>query len=253
MQSLRDKLLKAGLVTEDAAKKAELEKAAQPAARPPSSERRDDRPPRRDDRPPRRDDRPPPPRRDDRPPPPRRDAPPRREAYVAETRVPKLPPLQGSKEAHRLAARKQVELDRQLRELVLANTVPVEPGATPFYFVTRKNKLRRLELTEAQAKRLELGELAVVERPDPDKIDHALVTPAIAEEMLKLPERAVRFLNKEGAKVGFLTDEEIHQRASEADAPPEPVAPAAAAEPAPAPAEEGGMFITIKRAPLPGS
>ena len=118
MQSLRDKLLKAGLVTEESAKKAEAEKAAMPAARAPSAERREDRP-RRDDRPPqRRDDRPPQ-RRDDRPPPPRRDGPPppRREA---ESRVPKLPPLQWSKEAHRLQARKQVELDRAMRELVLA-------------------------------------------------------------------------------------------------------------------------------------
>ena len=245
MQSLRDKLLKAGLVTEESAKKAELEKAAKPAARPPT-ERRDERPPRRDDRPPRRDDRPPPPRRDDRPPPPRREARP-----VVESRVPKLPPLQGSKEAHRLAARKQVELDRQLRELVLANTVAIEPGTTAFYFVTRKNKLRRLELTAEQAKRLELGELAVVERPDPDKIDHALVTPAIAEEMLKLSERAVRFLNKEGAKVGFLTDEEINQRASEADAPAEPEAAPAAAPPAAEPEAKSDTFITIKRAPLP--
>jgi hypothetical protein len=35
MQSLREKLLKAGLVSEDAAKKAEAEKAATPAAAPP--------------------------------------------------------------------------------------------------------------------------------------------------------------------------------------------------------------------------
>ncbi len=245
MQSLRDKLLKAGLVSEDAAKKAELEKAAKPppaAARPPQSDRRDG-PPRETnrDRPPRRDDRP-----AYRPPPPRHEARPPPRAPV-ETRLPKLPPLQGSKEAHRLQARKQVELDRQLRELVFANTVPVEAGATPFYFVTRKNKLRRLELTPEQAKRLEMGELAVVERPDPDKIDHALVTPAIAEEMLKLSERAVRFLNKEGVKVGFLTDDEIHQRASEADAPAE--APAAADAPA-APEAAAGTFITIKRSPL---
>ena len=243
MQSLRDKLLKAGLVSEDAAKKAEVEKAAAQAARPPPAARRDDRPPRRDDRPPRRDDRPP--RRDDRPPR-RDDRPPRREERSAEVRLPKLPPLQGSKEAHRQAARKQVELDRQLRELVLANTVPVDAGATPFYFVTRKNKLRRLELTQAQAKRLELGELAVVERPDPDKIEHALVTPDIAEQLLKLSERAVRFLNKEGTKVGFLSDEEIHARASEADAPPEAEATAAPAEEKP----ETETFITIKRAPL---
>ncbi len=233
MQSLRDKLLKAGLVTEESAKKAEAEKAAQPPPRPQGDRPRDPRPPReaRDDRrPPRRED---------------RGAPPPR---MQETRLPKLPPLQGSKEAHRLQSRKQVELDRQMRELVLANTVAIEPGATPFYFVTRKNKLRRLELTPEQAKRLEAGELAVVERPDPDKIEHALVTPAIAEQLLKLSERAVRFLNKEGAKVGFLTDEEIHQRASEADAPAE--APAPAEEQKPEAPREAETFITIKRSPL---
>lgn len=233
MQSLRDKLLKAGLVSEDAAKKAESEKTAPRQARPASNDRSGDRPrppPRRDDRPPRRDDRPP-----------------RREEARGDVRVPKLPPMQGSKEANRQAARKQLELDKTLRELVLANTVPVDAGATPFYFVTRKNKLRRLELTEAQAKMLEKGELAVVERPDPDKIEHALVSPAIAEQMRALSERSVRFLNKEGAKVGFLTDEEISQRAAEADAPadaPEPAAEKPAEEAAP------DTFITIKRAPL---
>ncbi|MFZ5441326.1 MAG: DUF2058 family protein [Myxococcota bacterium] len=240
MQSLRDKLLKAGLVSEEAAKKAEADKAAKPASRPPQ-ERRDERPPRRDDRPPRRDDRPP---QHDR----RRDEP-------LPLRVPKLPPMAGSKEAHRQQARKQLELDRQLRELVVANTVPQEPGATPFYFVTRKNKLRRMELTAEQAKKLELGELAVVERPDPDKIEHALVPPAIAEQLLKLSSRAVRFLNKEGAKVGFLSDEEISARASEADAPQEPEQPEPAPETDAAPAEpakpaEPETFITIKRSPL---
>ncbi len=261
MQSLRDKLLKAGLVSEDAAKKAEAEKAAMPVRAAPS-ERRDDRPPRRDDRPPRRDDRPP--RRDDRPmpprdarPPPPRSArpPPRHEAPVqVHVHVPKLPPMQGSKESHRLQARKQLELDKQLRELAHHNAVPLEVGATPFYFVTRKNKLRRMEMTPEQAKQLEMGELAVVERPDPDKIEHALVPPAIAEQMLALSERSVRFLNKEGAKVGFLTDEEINTRASEADAPAEPEAPAShappqtAAEPKP---DESQTFITIKRSPLP--
>ena len=69
--------------------------------------------------------------------------------------------------------------------------------------------------------------------------------------MLKLSERAVRFLNKEGAKVGFLTDEEINQRASEADAPAEPEAAPAAAPPAAEPEAKSDTFITIKRAPLP--
>jgi uncharacterized protein YaiL (DUF2058 family) len=252
MQSLRDKLLKAGLVSEDDAKKAAEEKAQAKSARPPpSNDRRSDRP--RDERPPRREDRPP--RRDERPHHRREERP-----APAEAKVPKLPPMQGSKEANRQAARKQLELDKQLRELVLANTVPVDAGATPFYFVTRKNKLRRLELTEAQAKMLERGELAVVERPDPDKIEHALVPPAIAEQLKALSERAVRFLNKEGARVGFLTDDEIHRRASEADAPVEaeanPGAAEAAAAAAPATSSEEKpaepeTFITIKRAPTP--
>jgi uncharacterized protein YaiL (DUF2058 family) len=226
MQSLRDKLLQAGLVSEEAAKKAEAEKAARPTRAP------DSRPPRRDG------DRGPRPERG------QRDERPRREAAAP---VPKLPPLPGSKEANRQAARKQLELDRAIRELVLANAVPPAPGETAFYFVTRKNKLRRLELSAEQAKQLEQGELAVVERPDPDRIEHALVPPAIAEQLLTMSERAVRFLAKPGAQVGFLTEEEIHQRAAEADEPQAPEAPAAAE---PAPAEEPGTFITVRRAPL---
>lgn len=260
MQSLRDKLLKAGLVSEDAAKKAEAEKAARPARDPEARDARRDGPPRRDDRPrderpPRRDDRP----RDDRPP--RRDDRPRGASFRPERAVgapvPKLPPMAGSKEANRQAARKQLEADRAIRELVLAHTVPQQPGATAFYFVTRKNKLRRLELTPEQAQQLEKGELAVVERPDPDKIEHALVPTAIAEQLLAMSERAVRFLAREGAKVGFLSDDEIHRRASEADEPaptaeaaPTTEAPAATDAAAEKPAEPD-TFITVKRAPLP--
>ncbi len=216
MQNLRDKFLKLGLVDETAVKRAEETKKQPPP------------PPRRDERP-----RPPPPSRTASRPPPRRDEP----------RIPKLPPLAGSKEANRQTAKQQLALDRQLRELVLANTVAIEPGATTFYFVTRKNKLRRLELTEAQKTRLETGELAVVERPDPDKIEHALVPAAIAEQLRALSERAVRFLNREDAKVGFLTDEEINARANEADEPPE-TAPDATGP------SEPETFITIKRSPV---
>lgn len=240
MQSLRDKLLKAGLVSEEAAKKAETEKKAPPKSSAPP--RRDDRPP------PRRDDRPPPPRRDDRPYTPREDT----------SRLPKFAPLPGSKEAHRLQAKKQLESDRNLRERVLATQVPKETGETPFYFVTRKNKLRRLELSADQAKKLETGELAVVERPDPDQIEHALIPAEVARELLPNHPKAVRFLNAPGAAVGFLSETEISSRSHEAttgetheshdEAPAEPAdeAPAPAAEP-----EAPATFITIKRAPKP--
>lgn len=218
MQSLKDKLMKAGLVTEADAKRAEAEKKAAPTRpqRAPEREHADCRSPR------------------------------------SEARIPKLPPMAGSKEANRLIAKQQLETDRAIREKVLAGQVAIEPGATVFYFVTRKNKLRRLELSEAQAKLLQDGQLAVVERPDPDKIEHALVPPQVAEELLALSQKAVRFLNKAGAQVGFLSDEEIHERATEADAPEsdEASSPEVVAAPSAAPAA-AGTFITIKRAPKP--
>ena len=57
------------------------------------------------------------------------------------------------------------------------------------------------------------------------------------------------FPNKEGAKVGFLSDDEINARANEADAPETPDAPETAASPASR--VEPQTFITIKRSPLP--
>ncbi len=175
--------------------------------------------------------------------------------------MPKLPPMPGSKEAHRLQSRKQVALDRDLREMVVATEVPKELGATTFHFVTRKNTLRRLELTEAQAKLLETGELAVVERPDPDKIDHSLVPAEVARAMAKLSAKSVRFFNdsEAGSKMGFLSDEEIAARAHEVTANPElesndaepategEMVDASASEPQPA-AE--ATWVTIKRAPI---
>lgn len=252
MGSLRDQLMQKGLVTEESAKKAEADSRAREEAAAKARERgprRDDWP--RDDRPP-RFDRP----RDDRPrtgprggfggrpssgpgqanrPPPRAETAP----------VPKFAPLAGSKESHRQNAKAQLELDRKVRELVTAAQVEIDVGAGVFYFVTRKGKLRRLTLTEPQQKKLEAGELAVVERPDPGQIEHALVPADAAEQLLALFPKAVRFFNKPGAPVGFLSEDEIHKRASEADAP-ETVVEA----PAEAPAADAGPLLTIRRAPL---
>lgn len=199
MQSLRDKLMKAGLVSEEDARRAEVEKKS--VARPP--------------------------------PPPR----------VREARLPKLPPLAGSREANRQAARAQLEQDRRIREAVLAAQVALEPGGTTFYFVTRKNKLRRLELSPEQAARLEAGELAVVERPDPDKIEHTLVPAAAAEALLALSEKTVRFFNRPGAPVGFAPETADADEGDEAgvtegdETPPKPEA------------SPDGPFITVRRAP----
>lgn len=217
MQSLKDKLMQAGLVTEEAAKKAEQEKSAPraPPARGPQSREVP------------------------------RAATPRFAPLGAP--IPKLPPMPGSKDANRDTAKKQLETDRKLRELVLAAQVPIEAGATTFYFVTRKNKLRRLELSPAQASALEKGELAVVERPDPDKIDHALVPAAVATALAALSQRAVRFLNQEGAQVGFLSEAEINARAA-AEQQPDPETPAPEGSEGEQPS---GPLLTIRRDPLP--
>ena len=120
--------------------------------------------------------------------------------------------MPNNKEFQRLEAKKQLELDRKIREMVTAAQVPVEPGEHTFYFVTRKNRLRRMEMTPAQAQLLESGQLAVVERPDPGQIEHALVPTATAEELMQLQPKAVRFFNKSEAPVGFLSDEELSRR-----------------------------------------
>jgi uncharacterized protein YaiL (DUF2058 family) len=238
MQSLRDKLLKAGLVSEEAAKKAEADKKAPPPARVHDT--------RRDERPPRRDERAPVER------PFRRDEPPA-------SRLPKFAPLPGTKEAHRLQAKKQLEADKQLRERVLATQVAKAPGDTPFFFVTRKNKLRRLEVSAEQAKELETGVLAIIERPDPDRIEHSLIPAEVAKELLVAYPKAVRFLNAPGAAVGFLSESEISERANEAhsgetheahDAPePEPNEGVEAPDAERKTDEAAATFITIKRAP----
>ena len=190
MQNLRDKLLKAGLVSAEQADRAE--KSAEAAPRP---ERRPERP-----------ERPAPAGRANGP------------WVVARPQplsaIPKLPPLAGSKASQRQEAKRQQERDRQLRERVLAAQVAVEPGERTFYFVTRKNRLRRLELSDAQAEALEQGRLAVVERPDPAQIEHALVPAELALALVGEFPKAVRFLNAPGSPVGFLTDEEVKARAA---------------------------------------
>jgi hypothetical protein len=184
MQNLRDKLLKAGLVSAEQTKAAE-ESLLRKKERPKPEERRP--PPRPSAPPPRSAPRPPPP-----------------------PRAPVLPPPEpGSKAWHRLASLERTEEDRRIRLLVLAAEVPLEIGSHPFHFLTRQGKLRRLVMTVAQAKRLEESELAVVERPEAHGIEHSLVPREIAEKLLVLREKAVRFYNRSGQPIGFLTDEAL--------------------------------------------
>jgi hypothetical protein len=188
MQNLRDKLLKAGLVSADQAAEAATVPTPRPVPPPTSAVPKS-----------------------------RAHLPPsgpliavRREPLVSS--VPKLPPLPGSREAQRLESRKQLEQDRALAERVGAAEVPLAPGERAFYFVTRKNRLRRLELSAEQAAALESGALAVVERPEPGQIGHVLIAKDAAEALLRDFPRAVRFFNRPGEPVGFLSEEELRAR-----------------------------------------
>jgi uncharacterized protein YaiL (DUF2058 family) len=196
MQNLRDKLLKAGLVSATQA----AEAAAPPKARPAERATRPEASAQAAHGP---------------------LIPVRREKLG--TALPKLPPLPGSREAQRLESRKQLEQDRALRERVGIAEVKLQPGERAFYFVTRKNRLRRLELSLEQAAALEAGALAVVERPEPGQIEHALVPADAAVALLRDFPKAVRFFNRPGEAVGFLSEEELHSRqkteAEEASAP----------------------------------
>ncbi len=157
--------------------------------------------------------------------------------------------MPGSKAYQRAESKRQVELDKALRELVMGSQVAQEPGETAFYFMTRKGKLRRMELTPEQAKRLEDGELGVVERPDPAQIEHALVPAAAAEQMFALSKKAVRFLNRKDSPIGFMNDEELKaQQAAEAagTAPEVSDEPEAEAAPEAPPAEAEASAETPK-------
>jgi hypothetical protein len=188
VQNLRDKLLKAGLVTTEQAEKAE--KSDEPRPRPERRREHTDR-----------------------------AAPAGAGPWLVARpqplgSIPKLPPLAGSKASQRMEAKQQLERDRRLREKVLGAQVAVEPGERTFYFVTRKNRLRRLELSDVQAEALEQGRLAVVERPDAAQIEHALVPGELALTLVAEFPKAVRFLNAPGSPVGFLTDEEVKAHAA---------------------------------------
>lgn len=186
MQSLREKLLKAGLISEERAKAAPEPRSERPERPERNGSIRAER-----------------------------SAPQRPSPKTGrEAPIPKLPPLAvpNNKELQRLEAKKQVELERQMRELVASTQLEIAPGERTFYFVTRKNRLRRMEITPEIAERLEKGELAVVERPDPGQIEHAIVPASTAERLLAMSERAVRFFNREGSAVGFLSDEELANR-----------------------------------------
>ena len=168
MQNLRDKLLKAGLVTEKQAKEAARENKA---PKRPHREREEQLSTEEKQR---------------------RDAFAAREAELAEAR---------RKEAAKVAeARMQSERARQLRQIVQSNRID-DPGAGLFHYVRRNGKIGRLALGEATQKLLESGGAAVVE--DPGSPDCAVVPAEAAMRIHAVDPQAIRFWHGPDKPIGF--------------------------------------------------
>ncbi len=215
LQSLRDKLLQAGVVTEEQAKKSEEDAKRRP---PPKQARpqqgRGGRP------------------NDRRPAPPPRELTPEEKlaaeeaaAYKERQRL-----LDREREENRKRAAEDRKRQESLRALCERHGIEAR-GDEAFHFASRKNRILRVYLTAEQVKGLDAGELAIVEKPLPDRIDYALVPRAAAEEALGIDKKAVRFYAKgPGETYGFQGD----QAAAAAKAAEQAASDAQKAEAAPA-------------------
>ncbi len=175
--NLRDKLLAAGLVSEEEARRAEAEAARAQARRRSRRRRRAER-----GRDPVDDGLTLTPEE-------RAAAEQKRQAREERAR------LQREREENRRRAARERRAAEDIRRVVGA--LGVEPGGTEaFFFQTRKGKIERLQVDAEQRSALETGDLAVVEHPQPHARTYALVPREGAEAILKIDRRAVRFYNR---------------------------------------------------------
>jgi uncharacterized protein YaiL (DUF2058 family) len=168
MQNLRDKLLKAGLVSEKQAQEAARDQ------RPAKKHREREEAQSVEEKQ-------------------RREAFAAREAELAEEK---------RKEAAKVAeAKMQSERARRLRQLVESHRIREAPGEVPFHFVKRSGKIGRLALSPATAKLLESGGAAVVD--DPGSPDHAVVPAEAAQRIYQVDPQAIRFWYGPEKPIGF--------------------------------------------------
>jgi uncharacterized protein len=170
MQNLRDKLLKAGLVTEKQAHDAAREQR-QGAGKKQHRER--EKAVSEEERQ-------------------RHEAFAAREAELAEER---------RKEAAKLAeARMQSERARRLRQLVETHRIR-ESGELVFHYVRRNGKVGRLDVSVETQKKLEQGAAAVVD--DPGSPDCAVVSADAARRIYEVDSQAIRFWYGPEKPIGF--------------------------------------------------
>jgi uncharacterized protein len=192
MNSLKDKLLKAGLVTEEAAERAESEKRA--AARRRRDAAQGGGGPRKGKHGGRSRTRP----AEERLSPEELAAAEARRAERERQQV-----LNREREENRRRAAEERARAEDIRRVAEHLGLDVT-GEVVFHFTNRKNKLQRLRLTPDAIARLESGELAIVEHPLPHAIEFAVVPREGAEAVLKIEPRAVRFYYRgEGERYGF--------------------------------------------------
>ena len=168
MQNLRDKLLKAGLVSENQVKEAETRKPPKPRFDAKKAE--EDRVV--------------------------AAAFAERQAEVAEER---------RKEAAKAAeSRLQSERARTLRALVQEYKYHDAPGEVSFHYVKRSGKIGKLALTPALAALLEGGQAAVVENPGQPEC--VVVPSTAAEKFYAVDVKSIRFWAGPHKPVGFEDD-----------------------------------------------
>lgn len=175
MQSLRDKLLQAGVVTAEQAAQSEAKAEA-------------DRRAQRERAQPRHKPTPPPP----------------------------AARVESDKDRERRLNRELADRQKSIRALCDAKEVS-ERGEQSFFYRTRKRELRRMYLTPPQVEALQQGALAIVDRPNGNDRPHALVPRAVAEQILQLEAKAVRFWVK-SATEGYGFEDEPASAAEQASA-----------------------------------
>jgi uncharacterized protein YaiL (DUF2058 family) len=189
MQNLRDKLLKAGLVTQDQIKEAEKPK---PAPRPAPAKKAQ-------------------PAQGESPahggPQPKGGLPARlseeerqrREAFALhDAEVAELRRKDAAKAAE---ARMQSERARTLRALVAEHKLQGTLGEVAFHYVKRSGKIGKLALTAEIAQLLERGDAAVVE--DPGQPECVVVPAKAAETFYKVDAKSIRFWAGPQKPLGF--------------------------------------------------
>lgn len=171
MQNLRDKLLKAGLVSEQDVQEAERKRrderprpGAKARAAPESEEDRQ-----------------------------RREAFAAREAELAEERR--------KEAAKRAEAQMQSERAHKIRRLVEEHRIREPAGEASFHFVKRSGKIGKLLVSPETAKLLEAGSAALVE--DPGQPEPAVLPSAAAQRVYAIDARAIRFWNGPQKPIGF--------------------------------------------------